>query len=65
MALIVDQALASKDMEENLALHVVGAVLVLLAVSLMAASEYIQRRFDECRPKTDKLSDSTTVTALL
>ena len=65
MALIVDEALASKNEEENLSLHVVGAVLVLSSVSLMAASEYIQRRFDECRSKSDKLSDSPTVKALL
>ena len=65
LALIVDQVVDSQDPGGKAVLHVIGAVVVLLAVSLMAASEHIQRYLDECRQKSQKLSDSETSVAML
>ena len=53
LALVVDKILFGEDNSEiqhyniKLILHTCGAILVLISVSFMAASEYIQEKFDQ------------------
>ena len=62
LALVVDKILFGEEdtkgefhnYNTKLILHTVGAILVLISVSLMAASEYIQEKMDQtcCNNKT-------------
>ena len=67
IALIVAKVIGGKgeSATDQTAMHSIGAILVLIGVSLMAAAEYLQHRIDNCfrrgkskDPETATVSDA-------
>ena len=67
LALVVDKILFGEDNSEiqhyniKLILHTCGAILVLISVSFMAASEYIQEKMDQSCCKKPSLKKNIVV----